>query len=93
MKKFKSYKEESKSNWGARLEDGDQVSNDNLKLGAILRIADATEAMAKNYTQIEENLKYFKGLAKRRLEGIVRLENKNRGLRSVITRMKNKNKK
>lgn len=47
---FKSYKEESKKNWGiTQIED---LSTEQIQLGAILRIADATEAMAKNHVQL-----------------------------------------
>lgn len=42
------YKDESRKNWYRE----DAILDAEIKLGAILRIADATEAMAKNYTAL-----------------------------------------
>lgn len=48
--KFKSYREESKSSWGR---ETDGLNNEEIKLGAILRIADATEKMAVNFVPLQ----------------------------------------
>ena len=44
---FKNYKQESRKDWGTN-QDSELLSIEQINLGAILRIADATEAMAKN---------------------------------------------
>lgn len=51
---LKNYKEESRKNWGKNLLEGEDLSNEDLTLGAILRIADATELMAKNFLQLQK---------------------------------------
>jgi len=56
---FKSFKDESRAKWGKILCEKQQLSNDDIELGAILRIADASEAMAKNHQQlIDERDRY-----------------------------------
>lgn len=47
-KKF--YKQESRGDW--YLETDTSLPQDKIQLGAILRIADAAEAMAKNYNEL-----------------------------------------
>ena len=49
---FKSYREESRANWGRTLCDEQHPSNEEVQLGAILRIADAAEVMARNHQQL-----------------------------------------
>ena len=49
MGDFKSYRKESEKDYGTY--DNDELSREQIKLGALLRIADATELMAKNYVQ------------------------------------------
>ncbi len=44
-KRFNSYRDESRGNWGKTLEDGVVLSDENLKIGAIFRIADALESI------------------------------------------------
>ncbi len=56
----KNYKEESRKNWVANMPEGAQLSNEDLKFGAILRIADATELMAKNFLELQRQNEYLK---------------------------------
>lgn len=60
MSEFKNFKSESRLNWGKELHNGGTISNEEITLGAILRIADATEAMAKDRVALERDLKYYK---------------------------------
>jgi len=89
-KVFKNYREESKSNWGAICEPHENISHEQLQTGAILRIADATEKMATNYTALQSDRDYYK----RRLES-VQADNRHlykqlSGLRGEITKLKKK---
>jgi len=48
---FKSFKEQSKTvNWGTSQPEG--LNIEQVNCGALLRIADATELMAKNYAEL-----------------------------------------
>lgn len=49
---FKRYKEGSRADWGAEIPDGQILTRDQIELGAILRIADASEFMARNHDQL-----------------------------------------
>lgn len=49
MSEFKKYREESRKGWGT---NDDGLSIEQVKLGAILRIADATELMAKRHQEL-----------------------------------------
>ena len=90
MNKFKSYREESRTNYGRDVEEGRSLTSDELMLGAVLRIADATEAMAKKYIDLERNYNNLSRDYKARGETIRTLEKQNSSYRGVITRMKNK---
>ncbi len=46
-----SYRDESRKNWGKGAERGG-LNDGEIKLGALLRIADATEAMAQRHTEL-----------------------------------------
>lgn len=53
----KIFKEWSKDNWFCS--DDKLPSNEQLQVGCLQRIADATEAMAKNYVQLQKDAKYW----------------------------------
>lgn len=48
---FKSYREGSRTNWGSN-SDSDALTLEQINCGALLRIADATELMAKRHTDL-----------------------------------------
>lgn len=83
---FKNYREESRNAWGTQGE----VTVKNIKVGAILRIADATEKMASNYTRMENDLKWYKEKYDEKNRDIKRLERVIAGLRGHLTRAKKK---
>ncbi|RKT01073.1 hypothetical protein [Chryseobacterium defluvii] len=60
MKTFKNYKEESRKNWGSELDEGQTLNSDQIKVGALLRIADASELMALNHLQLQIELDQMK---------------------------------
>ncbi len=83
---FKNYKDDSRKNWGTS--DARNLSDDEIKLGAILRIADATEAMAKNHVQLMAQRDAFERSAKYHQSRAARLDRSNAALRGVITKLK-----
>ena len=83
---FKSYKEESKGNYGTWQEK--PLNLEQLNTGAILRIADATEKMASNYVKMEKDLAWYKERSANKEIEIEKLRRSNAALRGVIKRMK-----
>ena len=82
----KSYREESRKDWG--MSKPGNLSLDQVNCGALLRIADATETMARNHVQMQADLDYYKTLSETRAEVINRLERSNAALRGTITKLK-----
>lgn len=78
-------REESKANWSSSTP---KATVDELKIGCLQRIADATEVMAQNHRELQANLDMYKRWATERQDKINRLERKVSALRGVITRMK-----
>lgn len=82
---FKSYREESRINYGIH----DLLLNeDQIKLGALLRIADSCDLMAKDRQKMERNLKWHEEHLASRIRECDRLARSNAALRGVISRMK-----
>jgi hypothetical protein len=82
----KSFKEQSRDNWYPQ--DDFLMSNEQLKAGCLQRIADATEIMAKNYVQLQEDAKMYKEWWEQRVETCNRLNRRIAALQGVITKMK-----
>lgn len=56
----KDYRQESRKNWGRKVGPGETFDNSDIQLGAILRIADATEKMCADRVKLEKDLEWFK---------------------------------
>lgn len=87
MGEFRSYKNESRdTDWGNS--NGSLLTLEQLQFGAILRIADAVELMAKRYTDLLDEKGYWEARAKtlRRELGYVRRSNS--ALRGHLKRAK-----
>jgi hypothetical protein len=84
---FKNYRTESREQYGQNTESG-LLCADQLKLGAILRIADATEKMAKNYDDLIRDRDHYKSYYYQELTESAKLEKTIAGLRGYITRLK-----
>jgi len=84
----KYFKQESKKEWFTSA----PVTNDDLRTGCLMRIADATEKMASNYTELQNNLEWYKRRFNEKTEEIATLEKRVAAYKGVINRMK-KNKK
>lgn len=86
----KSYKEESRKDWGRDLCPTQQITSDNIELGALLRIADAAEVMAQNHQQLIDERDRYKRWYEQKKQIAERLRRRNAGLRGYITRLKKK---
>jgi hypothetical protein len=53
---FKNYRDESRTQWGAEVDESYTISREQIGLGCLLRIADATEAMAEGAPRQEHAL-------------------------------------
>lgn len=87
-KVFKSYREESRVNWGATIDEKEALDREQISLGALLRIADASEAMAKNHITLQADYNYMKDRRDYYRELSTKQERQIRALRSVITKLK-----
>lgn len=82
----RSYREYTKADW--RFNGDNHSTHDVLKIGCLLRIADATELMAKRHQELIEERDRYKGwydVVARDREAVNR---SNAALRGVITRLK-----
>jgi hypothetical protein len=87
-KVFKPYRAESKSNWGAHMDQGDNISSDKIQLGAILRIADSLERIEQPYLRLlAERERYERWYNEEKVKRR-KLERQNAAYRGVINRMK-----
>lgn len=77
---------ESKAEYSPRNQDG--ANSDELKVGCLQRIADATEAMAKYHVQIIKDRDMYERWYRDSQAGQRKLERQNAALRGVITKLK-----
>lgn len=82
---FKSYREESKTNWGT---SGEIFNNDHIQLGCILRIADAMELMVKDREKMIRELDWYKEAYGRKRDDNDRLYKRISGYKGAITKIK-----
>lgn len=85
MAEFKSFKEHSKDNYGTSQSN---ATLEQVNCGSLKRIADATEKMASNYTQMEKDLNFYKVCCEWQAKDIERLYRKIRALKGHLTRAK-----
>lgn len=81
----RSYREASRSNWGCA---DRQPDTNELKLGALLRIADATEVMAKEYNRLLNDRDLYKRWYDEARASRDRFERSNSALRRQITKLR-----
>lgn len=87
-KQFQSYREGSRINWGTDLEPGGALNRDQINTGCMLRIADATEAMAKNHLTLQADYDYMRGERDRYRSLYNQQQRQIAALRGHITRLK-----
>ena len=79
-------RELSKQNF--TINDGKTIEH--LNSGSLQRIADATELMARRYTEVIDSANYYKGRYNQKCENEIKLEKKISALKGVITKLKKK---
>ena len=87
MGDFKSYKEDSKKNYGTY---SDALTLEQINTGVLMRIADSVEKMEQPYLRLIREMEYYRDQTKKLKYENDFLKNSNRGLKSYITRIKNK---
>lgn len=85
---FIDHRKNSKIGWGREVEGESNPNREDIQLGCLLRIADATEAMAKRHTDLMPSRDYYERVARERLAQIEALLRQRAALRGAITRMK-----
>lgn len=83
---FKDYKKESRKKWG-----NDQITpldKEQITLGAILRIADATEALAENHNSLIRDNNYLTDRVKELRDAKYAIQRSNIALKGHITRLR-----
>lgn len=70
--------------------DGQNLTSDKIGASALIRIAEATELMAKNYIAMQNDLEYYKRRYHEVLKSVEQRDNTIRTLRGHLTRYKNK---
>lgn len=81
---FKNYREESRSQWGTH----DDMSLVQVQTGAILRIADATEIMAKNFLDMQRENQSLRESRDNYQKMWLRAERRISALKGALTRAK-----
>lgn len=90
----RSYREESRKNYGrTNLADGVGMDDSGLRLGAILRIADATEKMAQRHTELIAERDRFYHYWLEAQESSARQSKRISALKGQITKLKKKDQK
>lgn len=82
---WKSYRDGSRTNWGT---NNDVLTIEQINCGALLRIADASEAMAREYNRLISENQHLKSRVLSRNAEIERLLKQRSALRGVVTRLK-----
>lgn len=90
MTTFRDYRKESRFNWGRDTKEGENLTIEQINCGAMMRIADATEAMAKNHVQLQADYDFMRRSRDSYRAECEQLRNTNRTLRGVITKLKKK---
>lgn len=88
MKTPKDLREASRIMWT----NDKPATTENITLGCILRIADASELMAKNHKQLVDERDRYKKLYEEKRDTVHKRDRTIRGLRGALTREKRRNK-
>lgn len=83
---FKNYRQESRSQWGT--ETSGNITLDQVKAGAILRIADASEVMAKNFLDLQGEIQSLRESRDSYQKMWLRAERRISALKGALTRAK-----
>lgn len=90
MSKFISHKDNSRINWGKTINGSENRDRNDIELGCMLRIADATEAMAKDHITLMHDRDMYRWRYEAELSRSNALKLSNNALRGAITKLKKK---
>jgi hypothetical protein len=82
-----NFREESERNYSTT---NMTATESEIRTGAMQRIADACEKMAKSHVQLIADAEFWKDQSRRNSEAVNRLRRSNAALRGVITKLKSK---
>lgn len=85
----RSYREESRKDWGLAEPTG-AMTAERIQMGAILRIADATEKMAQRHTELIAQRDRYEARAEYFEKQTLFLERRVSALKGQITKLKKK---
>lgn len=85
---FKNFREESKRQFGENVAEGYRITDEQLMLGAVLRIADAVEKSVEDRRKIDSELAFYKKRLPELREQIESLNRKISANEGVKTKMK-----
>lgn len=86
----KSYREESKKDYGIVVPESSNLNYEQLQTGALLRIADASELMAKNFLQLQNDRDMYKRWYENEAAANQKLVRQVRAYRGIINKKKKK---
>lgn len=89
MGKFIDHRENSRVQWGRTCNGENNPDREDIRTGCLLRIADATEAMAKEHNRLLRDNEYLSRRHRELLAENQRMARRIASLRGVITRSKN----
>lgn len=72
------------------IDESEKMSTELINTAALLRIADASEMMAKNFLQLQNDVQFYQAGYVRRGKEIEGMANTIRSMKGHITRLKNK---
>jgi hypothetical protein len=90
MNVHKSYRDESRKDYGKILLESENLTLEQLQTGALLRIADAAEKLAASYDTLWNERDFQEGRAKHAHERLAKAQRSNRALRGYLKRLKRK---
>lgn len=90
---FKSYRKESREDYGLKgpeVTEDTALTGDQLRTGCLMRIADATEAMARNHDSIIGERDMYKRWYEEARRDVEHLQKSASALRGIITKIKSR---
>jgi hypothetical protein len=83
---FVNHRNNSRTNWGRDVDSDTNPSFSDIQLGCLLRIADATELMAKRHTELIAERDRYERYYRQEQDRVIKTEARLRGTRGALTR-------
>lgn len=87
---FKSYKKESRADWGDEKKENGPLRRDQIKLGAILRIADSLEKMEKPFQELISRAEMYERWYNQAKDERDYYKHSRNALRGIVNKLKKK---